>query len=168
MGLPVNLRLLSLTLVVVIVGALVASSYADGPWVLRVLAKCPGEPVEGVTSDCGPGCRDDGGGGCRVPCQTAEDCECLYGPGWWFCDCRLYCAEIDYARLEACAREARPVCINCVIACAIAGMPKICAAICPSACLGYALFCLYDSCVRWSYDCKCVRLPDNMPVGREV
>jgi len=39
-GEPVNLRLLSLTLVVV-VGALVASSYADGLRVPRVLAECP-------------------------------------------------------------------------------------------------------------------------------
>ncbi len=54
--------LLSLTLIVVIVGALVASVYADSLWVPTALAGCPGEPVEGVTSDCGPGCRDGGSG----------------------------------------------------------------------------------------------------------
>lgn len=96
-----NLRLLSPTLVVVVVGALVASAYADGLWVTRVLAESTEGPVEGVTSDCGPGCRDDGG-------------------------------------------------------------PVI---ICPVTCIGYTLYCLYRSCVRWVYSCDCVRLPDNMPVS---
>jgi len=69
----VSLRWLAPILVTLIVGALVASTYVNSWWISVAIAECPAEPVEEVTSDCGPGCRDDGGGGgagCREPCQT--------------------------------------------------------------------------------------------------
>jgi len=160
--------LLSPTLVVV-VGALVASAYADGLWVPRVLAEGPEGPVEGVTSDCGPGCRDGGGGaGCRVPCQTDQDCECLYGPGWWSCNCGEYCEEVDYPLLLLCALAVPTACVACVHECVLRGNPVGCYYICPAGCLGFAIYCLYEVCTQWVYRCDCVRLPDNMPVGVSI
>ena len=141
--LSVNLRLLSLTLVVVLVGALVASAYADGLRVPRVLAECHGEPVEEVTSDCGPGCRDDGGG--AGDCQSDEDCQRLYG-GDSRCICDKQCVEFDNDLLTICVFACTAAYgINCEID------PVGCAA-CEAACVAY---CYISACRQWVYVCGC-------------
>jgi len=149
----VSLRWLAPILVTLIVGALVASTYVDSRWISVTIAECPAEPVEGVTSDCGSGCRDDGGGaGCREPCQTDWDCQCLYGPGW-YCICDPVCEEIDYVLLGVCLIGVPTHCIPCVLTC-VTNPTKACISLCGS-CATYIWACLF-ACKQWGYTCGCL------------
>ena len=149
-----SLRWLAPILVTLLVGALVASTYVNSRWISVTIAECPAEPVEGVTSDCGSGCRDDdGGAGCREPCQTDWDCQCLYGLGW-YCICDPVCEEIDYSRLEACLIGAPPTCIGCIYSCVVKPNAKECTTNCWF-CAAFIWMCL-TTCKQWGYTCGCL------------
>ena len=152
-GSPVSLRWLAPILVTLIVGALAASTYVNSWWISVAIAECPAEPVEGVTSDCGPGCRDDGGGaGRREPCQTDQDCQCLYGLGW-YCICNSVCEEIDYFLLGQCLIGAPAGYVMCVYVCV--KVSPLCPFACLANCATYIHACLY-ACKQWGYTCGCL------------